>query len=139
MRQPPMIEHYAHIKAIHVGAVLASGALFVIRGVLVLAGSRAAIGTRLRHLSYGIDSVLLAAAVTLLLLLRWLPLEQPWLLAKLGLLPAYVVAGSFALKRARSNVARAACFATALLIYAWMLGIAWRHDPGSWLQGLGGP
>ena len=60
-----MIEFYVPIKSVHVAAVLASGGLFAVRGLLVLSGRAWAMSAPLRYLSYGIDSVLLTAALML--------------------------------------------------------------------------
>ena len=52
----------AQIKAVHVAAVLLSGALFLLRGLLVQAGAaRWAMWAPVRYASYSIDTVLLTA------------------------------------------------------------------------------
>ncbi len=132
-----MIEYYPQIKAVHVGTVLASGALFAVRGALVLGGSRWGMAAPLRFLSYGIDTVLLTAAMMLLVVLHLGPATHPWLALKIGLLLVYIVLGSFALKRASTPRGRAACYVAALLLYAWMIGIARAHHPLSWLRWQG--
>jgi len=54
-----MIAFYAQIKAVHVVAVLLSGALFLTRGLLVQAGrQRWAMYGPVRYASYGIDQSL---------------------------------------------------------------------------------
>jgi uncharacterized membrane protein SirB2 len=132
-----MIEYYPQIKAVHVGTVLASGGLFALRGALVLAGSRWGMAAPVRFLSYAIDTVLLTAALMLLVVLHMNPTGQPWLGLKIGLLVAYVVLGSFALKRGRTPRVRAACYIAAVLLYGWMIGIARAHHPLSWLRWYG--
>ena len=57
-----------------------------------------------------------------------------WLATKLLLLVAYVVLGSFALKRGRTPRARQVFFAAATLIYVVMFGIARTHHPLGWLS-----
>lgn len=132
-----MIEYYLQIKAVHVATVLASGGLFAVRGALVLAGSRWGMATPMRWLSYAIDTVLFTAAMMLLVVLHMNLASHPWLGLKIGLLVAYVVLGSFALKRGRTPRVRAACYLAALLLYAWMIGIARAHHPLSWLRWYG--
>ena len=56
----------------------------------------------LRYLSYSIDTVLLTAALMLLTILPGAMFANGWLATKLVLLVAYVVLGSFALKRGRT-------------------------------------
>jgi uncharacterized membrane protein SirB2 len=128
-----LTEFYPQIRAVHIGAVLASGTLFVLRGVGVLAGARWPQAAALRGLSYGIDTVLLTAALMLLSSLPAAVFANHWLTAKLILLVVYVVLGSLALKRARGVRARAVCFVTALAVYVAMLGIARTHQPLGWL------
>ena len=63
----------------------------------------------LRYLSYGIDTVLLTAALMLLTILPGAMFANGWLAVKLALLVVYVVLGIFALKRARTPRARTGC------------------------------
>jgi uncharacterized membrane protein SirB2 len=132
-----MIEFYPQIKAAHVGMVFASGALFALRGALVLGGSRWGMAAPVRWLSYSIDTVLFTAAMMLLVVLHMNPAGNPWLALKLVLLVVYVVVGSFALKRGRTPRVRAACYVAALLLYGWMIGVARAHHPLSWLRWYG--
>jgi uncharacterized membrane protein SirB2 len=103
-----LIEYYLQIKWVHVAAVLCSGALFALRGLLVQLGAgRFALAWPVRFTSYGIDTVLLTAALMLFTLLPHAVFANGWLALKLLLLPVYVVLGSFALKRGRTPRARA--------------------------------
>ena len=86
-------------------------------------------------LSYGIDTLLLAAGVTLWVLLSLHPVASPWLGAKLLLLVLYVALGSLALKRARTPAARRASYAGALMVYMFMASVALSHHPLGFLQG----
>jgi uncharacterized membrane protein SirB2 len=131
-----MIEFYPQIKSVHVAMVVASGLLFALRGAAVLAGARWAMAAPLRYLSYGIDTVLLTAAMMLLTALKLNPFAVPWLSVKLCLLVLYVVLGSLALKRARSQRARAACYAAALGCYGFIYFVARAHHPLGLLHAL---
>lgn len=124
-----MIEFYPQIKLVHVAAVLASGGLFLLRGMAAQAGFGWTMAAPLRFLSYGIDIVLLTAALMLLAVLPSAVFANGWLWAKLCLLVAYVVLGSFALKRGRTARVRAACFVAAVLVFAAMFAIARTHQP----------
>jgi uncharacterized membrane protein SirB2 len=133
-----MLAYYAHVKWVHVAAVLSSGLLFFLRGLLLQLGApRVAMFAPLRYLSYGVDSVLLTAALMLATMLPAAMFANGWLLAKLLLLPAYVVLGSFALKRARTPATRLACFLGALAVFATMAGIARAHHPAGWAHLIG--
>jgi len=130
-----MLAFYAQIKAVHVVAVLVSGALFMTRGAMVHASrQRRAMTGIVRYASYGIDTVLLTAALMLVSILPGAMFANHWLTAKVALLVAYVVLGSYALKRAATRRASIGCFIAALAIYAIMIGIAIAHHPLGWLR-----
>lgn len=130
-----MIEYYPQIKLTHVALVLASGALFALRGLGVLAGFRLAMAAPLRYLSYGIDTALLTAALMLLAILRLNPLVTPWLTTKLVLLALYVVFGSLALKRASGRRAKARFYLLALISFGLMYSVARSHHPLGFAHG----
>jgi uncharacterized membrane protein SirB2 len=134
-----MIEFYPEIKLVHVSSVLASGGLFLLRGLAVQLGAKWAMAAPLRWLSYSVDTVLLTAAMMLSAMLRQYPFVHSWLTAKVLLLVVYVVLGSFALKRGRTRAVRTACWIAALAVYATIFRIARTHDPLGplrWLPGL---
>ncbi len=129
-----MIEFYVQIKWVHVAAVLASGGLFLLRGLLVqLRREHWAMAAPLRYLSYSIDSVLLTAALMLVTILPHAMYANGWLTVKLVLLVVYVVLGSFALKRGRTPRARLISYTLALATFAFMLTVARAHHPLGWL------
>lgn len=127
-----MIEFYIPVKSVHVAAVLASGSLFALRGVLVLSGRAWAMSAPLRYLSYSIDTVLLTAALMLATMLPGAVFANGWLAVKLTLLVSYVLLGSFALKRGRSNRSRTLFFIAAVVVYAFMYSVARTHQPLGW-------
>jgi uncharacterized membrane protein SirB2 len=124
-----MIEFYPQIKLVHVAAVLLSGGLFLLRGIAVVGGARWGMIAPVRFLSYGIDIVLLSAALMLLAILPSAMFANGWLWAKLAFLVAYVGLGSLALRRARSPRMRLACFIAALIAFIAMFTIARAHHP----------
>jgi len=124
-----MIAFYVQIKWVHVVAVLLSGGLFALRGIAVLAGQRWPLAAPLRYLSYSIDTTLLTAALMLLTILPAGVFANGWLTLKLLLLVVYVVLGTLALTRGKTQRVRAICFVAALLTYGYMLGVARMHHP----------
>ena len=129
-----MIEFYPQIKFVHVTAVVVSGLLFLLRGLLLQGGFRVAMAAPVRYLSYSIDTVLLAAAFMLLAMLPFAVYANGWLVLKVSLLIVYIVLGTFALKRGSTVAARRLFFVVALLTYLCMIAIARTHDPlGPWL------
>jgi uncharacterized membrane protein SirB2 len=120
---------YPHIKGVHITLVLASGLLFAVRGALMLAGRSWAMARPWRLSSYMVDTLLLAAGVTLWAILSIDPVSSPWLGVKLMLLVVYIVLGSLALKRARSATARRISYTGAIAVYLLMVSVAITHDP----------
>jgi len=122
-------EFYLHLRLAHVICVGCSGGLFAIRGLMVLAANPRANHLALRWLSYLIDSALLAAAVMLMITGHQYPFVQDWLTVKILLLAVYIVLGSYALRRARTAGGQRACFAAALLVFLFIVSVAYWHDP----------
>jgi uncharacterized membrane protein SirB2 len=120
---------YSQLRTAHISLVLMSGLLFAWRGALVLAGRSWAMARAWRLLSYGIDTLLLAAGVTLWTVLSLNPVDSPWLGVKLMLLVLYIVLGSLALKRAPTPALQRASYAGALGVYLFMISVALAHHP----------
>lgn len=124
-----LAEHYLQIRDVHVTAVVASGTLFLGRGALALARWRHVMHPVLRYGSMLIDTVLLAAGITLMFVIHQYPFVNGWLTTKLVLLVAYIVLGTLALKRARTQGVRATCYLLALATFAYIISVALAHDP----------
>ncbi len=123
-------EHYLLVKNIHIGLVLLSGSLFVLRGLWVLLmGSGSGLQKKVNRLSYVIDTCLLLAALLLLMILNYAPLSAAWLQAKLLLLVLYVVFGVFAFRNKYSMEVRWLAYSAALLCFAGMYYSARLHQP----------
>jgi len=127
---------YLPLKWVHVSAVMLSGSVFLVRGLAVIAGQQWPLRPWLRFASIGIDTVLLTAALLLVWMLPSAVFANGWLTAKLVLLGFYVVLGTLALKRARSQHIRVLCFVAALLSFSAMVSIARAHDPWAPLRWL---
>ncbi|MCF8155123.1 MAG: SirB2 family protein [Rhodoferax sp.] len=122
-------ELYPLARATHIGLVWTSGALFAARGWGVLLGADWPMALAVRRISYAIDTVLLSAALLLLVILDTNPFVTAWLSAKMGLLLLYIVLGSLALKRAPTRGLRMVSLVAALLCFCFMLTVAQAHHP----------
>ncbi|SEJ44112.1 SirB2 family protein [Paraburkholderia diazotrophica] len=125
----PLIELYPYVKLAHVSFVASSGLLFATRGAATLTGQAWPTRPGWRRLSYVIDTSLLAAGVTLWLMLHLNPVRDAWLGTKLLLLVAYIVAGSFALKHGRTRFVQCVSFGCALALYLLIASVAVTHRP----------
>ncbi len=124
-----MTELYPWIKLVHIAAVTASGSLFAIRGLLLILGQPWAMARPVRTLSQAIDTVLLAAAITLTITIGQYPFVDAWLTAKVLLLVVYIALGIRAFRPERSAAARLGYFLAALGVFAFIVSVALTHDP----------
>lgn len=123
-----LIEAYPALRHAHIVLVTLSGTLFALRAAGVIAGARWPLAPGPRFAAMGIDTLLLAAGVTLWATLGLNPLRETWLGAKLVLLVVYVGLGTMALRRARGTDARLAWTVAALACFGTMVAIARTHD-----------
>ncbi len=120
---------YETLKWLHVAAVIASGAGFLARAALMLAGSPRLDARFVRVAPHVVDTVLLAAALAMAAMAHLSPLAHPWLAAKIAGLLAYIVLGAIALRYGRTLRARVAALAGAVLVFAYIVGTAMQRDP----------
>lgn len=132
-----MIEYYLQIQRVHIAAVLISGGLFLLRGLMVLGGRRdLAMWAPLRYLVYTNDTVLLTAALMLMTILNQYPFVNSWLTVKVLLLAIYIVIGALAFHGQRDKRSRAALWAAALAVYLYIISVARAHHPLGIFAGL---
>ena len=124
-----MIEFYPEIRLVHVVGVLASGALFLLRGAALFAGARWARAAPLRYLGYTVDTVWLTAALMLMNIVEQFPVRHAWLTTKVGLLVVYVALGLAAFGHAAPPRVRFGCWCAALAVYAFVYTVARAHHP----------
>lgn len=115
---------YTQLRLIHVATVYVTLTLFVLRGYWMLIDSPRLNRLWVRVLPHVNDTLLLTAAVGLLWLAQINPLAQPWLVAKLIGLLAYIGLGTVALKRGRTKAIRVKAFIAALGVFAYIVAVA---------------
>jgi uncharacterized membrane protein SirB2 len=120
--------YYNEIKWLHISCVALSGSLFTFRGLLLLCGARLANCRYLARVSHVIDTILLAAAVLLTIIIQQYPGANAWLSVKLLLLIVYVFLGIHALRRGKTRLRRSAYFVAALLVYGFIISVAVTHN-----------
>lgn len=131
-----MIEFYPEIRLVHITAVLASGALFFVRGLAVAADARWARAAPVRYLAYSIDIVLLTAALMLMTILRQYPFDQAWLTVKVLLLLVYIVLGFMSFWKSRTRAARLGYWIAAMAVYIFIVSVARARHPLGLLSGI---
>ncbi len=124
-----MAAFYNSLKYLHVIAVALSGALFFIRGVWMLIDSPRLNRRWVRVAPHVIDTVLLLSAVALTLIIQQYPFVHTWLTAKVVVLVLYIGMGMIAIRHGKRKSVRAVAWIIALLLFVYIVIIAWRHDP----------
>ena len=132
-----MAEFYMEIRLVHISTVVLSGMLFLMRGLGVYFGGRWAMAAPVRYLSYTIDTTLLTAALMLMTIVQQYPFVHGWLTVKILLLVAYIVLGTFALKRGKTRYSRLVFWFAALAVYGFIITVARTHNPLGFLSSLG--
>ena len=121
--------YYLEIRAVHIGAVILSGAVLLLRGVVHnLLNASWVMGWPIRTLSYTVDTILLTAAVMLMTIVRQVPLVDSWLTIKVMLVLVYILLGYTALRGVNARI-RWVSLGAAALTYCFIITIARAHHP----------
>ncbi len=115
---------YALLRSLHVATVLATLLLFLLRGFWMMTASPRLQDRWIRVVPHANDTLLLFAAVAMLAVGGLNPLEQPWLLAKIVGLLAYIGLGTLALKRGRTRAIRVKALIAALGVFGYIVAVA---------------
>ncbi|HQR53961.1 MAG TPA: SirB2 family protein [Burkholderiales bacterium] len=124
---------YTLLKNVHVGCVAITIVLFVVRGVWMIRGTLRNRGRWARVAPHVVDTVLLASAIAMAVMLGAYPGTAGWLTAKVIGLFVYILLGTVALKRGRTLQMRIAAFAGALVSFSYVVSVALTHDPRGFL------
>ena len=120
---------YLTLKTIHVGSVIASYALFFVRGVWMIRSSPK-LGERwVRIVPHAVDTVLLASAVMMVVMIRQYPFEANWLTAKVIGLVIYIALGMTALRFGKARSTRMLAWVAAQIVFLYIVSVAVTRDP----------
>ncbi len=117
------------LKTLHVTAAVLSISGYFLRGMLMLFESPLLRARAMRIVPHVVDTILLASAIALAVRIHQYPLVHGWLTAKVLALIAYVVVGAIGLHYGQTKRTRALAFGTALLILAYIVGVALTRQP----------
>jgi uncharacterized membrane protein SirB2 len=115
---------YAILRSLHIGTVHATLILFLLRGYWMLTNSFRLQDRWIRVVPHVNDSLLLFAAIAMLVVGGLNPLEHPWLLAKIVGLLAYIGLGTVALKRGKTRAIRVKALIAALGMFGYITAVA---------------
>lgn len=115
---------YALLKLIHVGTVYVTFGLFLARGLWMLLDSPRLNERWVKVVPHLNDTLLLTAAIALVVVGDLSLSKNPWLIAKISGLLAYILLGTMALKRGETKARRAGYFVAALAAFGYIVGVA---------------
>ena len=79
-----------------------------------------------------IDTILLVSGISLIIITKQYPLQEPWLLAKLVALVAYIGLGTMALKRAPTKQLKLLFLSLAIATFIYIASAALTRDHTPW-------
>lgn len=115
---------YALLKHLHMTAAYLTVVLLALRLLMDAVGRPGWRATPLRWIPHANDTVLLVAAIGLVIVTPWMPLVHGWLTLKIVLLIGYIIAGVFALKPTLGKPVRIIAAILALLQVSAILHLA---------------
>lgn len=115
---------YAVLRSLHIGTVHATLVLFLLRAYWMVTDSPRLHDRWVRVVPHANDTLLLGAAVAMLVVGGLNPLQHPWLAAKIVGLLAYIGLGTVALKRGRTKAIRIKALIAALGVFAYIVAVA---------------
>lgn len=119
---------YLALKHLHLTFVALSLILFVVRGIWLFMDSTMLGKKWVKILPHIVSTLLLVSGIVLAVHLHMSPGNQPWLLAKIIALVAYIGLGVAAFK-ATNPVNRKVFWLIALLVFAYMVSVALTKNP----------
>ena len=124
---------YPAIKHVHMTCAAVTLTLFVLRGAWMMRGSPLLASRWVRVVPHLVDTLLLASAITLAVIIGNAPVTHGWLTAKVIGLVLYIVLGTIALRRGRTRTVRVAAFFAALVVFGYIVSVAITKSPLGYL------
>lgn len=116
------------LKQLHVACVVLSGVGFLVRGLWMATDSPLLLQPWVRRVPHVVDTLLLASAIALAVMLQQYPLVHGWLTAKVVGLLLYIGLGMLALKPRRPKPQRVAAWLAAMATFGYIVSVALTKD-----------
>lgn len=120
---------YLALKYVHVSCVVLSYSLFFVRGVWMMHDSAWLARRWVRIVPHVIDTVLLASAIAMAVVIQQYPFVAPWLTAKVIGLVVYIGLGMVALKQGRTKRMRIVAWIAAQVVFLYIIAVAILKRP----------
>jgi len=123
------------LKILHITTVVITTSLFVIRGIGLFRQAGFMQQRWVKIVPHVNDTVLLVSGIFLAIQIGQYPLVDAWLTAKLAALVLYIVMGLMVFRFARTRIQQLGYWLAAIAVLIYMIGVAIRHNPMSWISG----
>ncbi|GKS69416.1 uncharacterized membrane protein SirB2 [Nitrosomonas sp. PY1] len=120
---------YLLLKMIHVSSAVISYSLFFLRGIWLMQDSNNLRQRWVKILPHVIDTILLASAIALAILIQQDPLNNAWLTAKVIGLLIYIFLGMIAIRFGQTKKTRIAAWIGAQCVFIYIVLVALNKDP----------
>ena len=120
---------YSLLLQLHVTTALISLLLFIGRGIRVLQQPQRSRPRWMKWLPHANDTILLILGIMLMRTIQQYPITNSWLTYKLIALLMYILLGMVAMKWAKTGRIRFMAWLGALVVFAYMLGVAITKQP----------
>lgn len=117
------------LKMIHLTTAAVSYTLFVVRGIWMINGSPRLSERWARIVPHVNDTLLLAAAIWMTMLIHQYPGTHAWLTAKLAALLVYIGLGMVALRHGKTRRTRIAAWVAAQAVFLYIIAVALTRNP----------
>ncbi len=115
---------YPILLTIHLTAVTLSLALFLLRTAWRIKDSAMNSRKWVKIVPHINDTILIAAAIGMLVVAGLNPLQHGWIMAKIIALLAYIALGTLAIKRGKTPMQRNLAFVGALAVFGYIVAVA---------------
>lgn len=116
--------NYATLLGLHKLTIGISLALFLLRGAWRMMDSPMNNKKWVKIVPHINDTLLLAAAIGMLVVAGLNPLQHGWIMAKIIALLAYIALGTIAIKRGKTPLQRNLAFVGALAVFGYIVAVA---------------
>ena len=128
------MSNYIILKFIHVATAFISIVGFIVRGIWMIQASSILQGRLIRIVPHINDTVLLLSAIALVMATSQYLGPATWINAKIAALLLYIILGAIALKRGKTKRIRIISGILALLIFAYIILVAFSKNPLIFIQ-----
>ena len=120
---------YIFLKLIHVSSVILSYSLFMTRGIWMMRESAQLQRRWVKIMPHIVDTVLLASAIALAILIKQYPLADAWLTAKVIGLLVYIGLGMVALRFGKTRITKISAWVMAQIVFFYIVMVALTKSP----------